>query len=344
VTLRAERSWLPTRFCIGEQGKVKSLRVTRYALTIGACAALLAGCGASQPPTGAPGVMPQSRAIVRQGDRGRSWMLPEARGRDLLYVSSSTYQYSDVYVYTFPGAKLVGGLVVGGYASGLCANDSGDVFVTGAYTVYEYRHAQAKRVAAISDPLGADSCSVNPTNGDLAVAGLGGLAVFRHGKGFQWHLGRLYSFNMNGDSSCAYDGSGNLFFGGTLSASSVLQQLFVELPHDGKRLENVTLNVKLTTPGNLAWDGKYLAVGDNGNLLIHRFAIRGRRGIQIGKLSLSGVQEVRQFWIQDRILIGPAFESNWLFGLWPYPAGGSATSSTLQDEASGATVSVAPSR
>ncbi|MGA7354005.1 MAG: hypothetical protein WBW76_01110 [Candidatus Cybelea sp.] len=315
-----------------------------YALTSCVAAAMLAGCGGSQPPLGAPRAMQQSRAIARDGDRGRSWMLPEARGRDLLYVSSSAYQYSDVYVYTFPGVKLVGGIVVGSNASGLCTNDSGDVFVTGAYTVYEYRHAQARRAAAISDPLGADSCSINPTNGDLAVAGIGGLAVFRHGKGFHWHLGRLYSFNMNGGSSCAYDGAGNLFFDGTLSASSSLQQLFVELPSDGKQLENVTLNVTLTTPGNLAWDGKYLAVGDKDNLLIHRFAIRGRRGTQIGKLSLSGMQEVRQFWIQGRILIGPAFESNWLFGLWPYPGGGSATSSTPQDEASGATVSVAARR
>lgn len=321
-----------------------TLALRQSALAIGAASALLAGCGGSQRPIGAPGAMPQSSAIAGHGDRGKSWMLPEARGRDLLYVSSSTYQYSDVYVYTFPEVKLVGGIVVGGYASGLCANDSGDVFVTGAYTVYEYRHAQARRAAAISDPLGADSCSVNPTNGDLAVAGIGGLAVFRHGKGFQWHLGRLYGFNMNGYSSCAYDATGNLFFDGTLSASSGLQQLFVELPSDGKQLENVTLNVKLTTPGNLTWDSKYLAVGDKGNLLIHRFAIRGRRGTQIGKLSLSGVQEVRQFWIQNGILIGPAFESNWLFGLWPYPGGGSATSSTPQDEASGATVSVAPSR
>lgn len=322
---------------------MRVLSFKRAAFSICAAAALT-GCGGSWPPIGAPGATPQDRATATFTYRGESWMLPEARGRDLLYVSSSTYQYSDVYVYTFPGVKLVGGIVVGGYASGLCANDSGDVFVTGAYTVYEYRHAQARRTAAISDPLGADSCSVNPTNGDLAVAGIGGLAVFRHGKGFQWHLGRLYSFNMNGYSSCAYDGAGNLFFDGTLSASSGSQQLFVELPSDEKQLKNVTLNVNLTTPGNLAWDGKYLAVGDKGNLLIHRFAIRGRRGTQIGKLSLGGVQEVRQFWIQDGILIGPAFESNWLFGLWPYPGGGSATSSTLQDEASGATVSVAPGR
>jgi hypothetical protein len=40
---------------------MKSLGLTRYALTIGASAALLAGCGGSQPPIGAPGVVPQRR-------------------------------------------------------------------------------------------------------------------------------------------------------------------------------------------------------------------------------------------------------------------------------------------
>jgi len=37
----------------------------RLALSISAAAALLAGCGGSQPPIGAPGVIPQSRAIAR---------------------------------------------------------------------------------------------------------------------------------------------------------------------------------------------------------------------------------------------------------------------------------------
>jgi hypothetical protein len=315
----------------------------RCKLSLGV-AALLAGCGGSQPPIGAAGVMAQASAIVAHTQHGRSWIRPEAKSKDLLYVSSSTYQYSDVYVYTFPELKLVGGIVVGTYASGLCSNEEGDVFVTNAYTVYEFRHAQARRVAAISDPLGAESCSVNPTNGDLAVAGMGGLAVFAHGKGSRWHLGRLYAYTLSGPSSCAYDSGGNLFFDATLGASSSSNQLFVELPNGGKQLENVTLNAKLTTPGNLAWDGKYLAVGDEDNLLIHRFAIKGRRGTQIGKLSLSGMQEVRQFWVQGGILIGPAYESGWLFALWPYPTGGSATKSAAQDEAWGATVSVAPSR
>jgi hypothetical protein len=37
---------------------MKSLEFSRYALTVGVVAALLAGCGGSQPPIGAPGAMP----------------------------------------------------------------------------------------------------------------------------------------------------------------------------------------------------------------------------------------------------------------------------------------------
>jgi hypothetical protein len=42
---------------------MKSLELNRYALAIGAAAALLAGCGGSQPPIAAPGVMVQNHAI-----------------------------------------------------------------------------------------------------------------------------------------------------------------------------------------------------------------------------------------------------------------------------------------
>lgn len=308
--------------------------IWRYAIG-SAVAVALVGC------RGTSGTMPQTSAIAMHVASGKSWMSPEAQGRDLLYISSSTYQYSIVYVYTFPGVKLVGGIVAGSYASGLCSNANGDVFVTDYYNVYEYRHGQARRVATIGDPLGAYSCSVNPTNGDLAVAGFGGLAVFHHEKRNQWHVARLYGLNLNGLPSCVYDGSGNLFLDGPLSSSSGSQQLFAELPSGEKQLENLTLNVKLPKPGNLAWDGRYLVVGDRGNVLLHRFAIRGRKGTQVGKLSLDGAQEVRQFWIQNGILIAPAFESNWLFGLWHYPDGGAAESVTEQDEAWGAAVSVA---
>jgi hypothetical protein len=46
---------------------MQSLEFSRFALSMGAAAALLAGCGGSQPPIGAPGVMLQSRAAFDLG-------------------------------------------------------------------------------------------------------------------------------------------------------------------------------------------------------------------------------------------------------------------------------------
>jgi hypothetical protein len=40
-----------------------------------------------QPPIGAPGAMPQGHAIATHAERGKSWMLPEAKTEDLLYAS-----------------------------------------------------------------------------------------------------------------------------------------------------------------------------------------------------------------------------------------------------------------
>jgi hypothetical protein len=59
-----------------EQGKMKSLDFSRCALSICAAAAMLAGCGGSQPPIGAPGAMAQTSAIATHAERGKSWMVP----------------------------------------------------------------------------------------------------------------------------------------------------------------------------------------------------------------------------------------------------------------------------
>jgi hypothetical protein len=48
---------------------------TRYGLGMCAMAALLAGCGGSQPP----GAMPQTSAVATHPERGTSWMLQTSR-------------------------------------------------------------------------------------------------------------------------------------------------------------------------------------------------------------------------------------------------------------------------
>jgi hypothetical protein len=81
---------------------MKRLELSRFALAFGAASALLAGCG-SQPPIGTPGAMLQSRATATHADHDGSWMLPDAKGRSLLYVSE---QYMGItFVYTIPKAS-----------------------------------------------------------------------------------------------------------------------------------------------------------------------------------------------------------------------------------------------
>jgi hypothetical protein len=62
--------------------------ISRYALSISA-AAMLAGCGGSQPPIGGVNTMPQSRAIAQHAARTKSWMALGLKQHDLLYVVSN---------------------------------------------------------------------------------------------------------------------------------------------------------------------------------------------------------------------------------------------------------------
>jgi hypothetical protein len=59
------------------------LGLGRSALCSCVAAAMLAGCGGSQPPISAPGAMQQSTPITTHADRPGSWMLPEAKDGDL---------------------------------------------------------------------------------------------------------------------------------------------------------------------------------------------------------------------------------------------------------------------
>ena len=51
---------------------MRTSRLSRHAPSIVLTSAMLAGCGGSQPPIGAPGTMPQSRAIGHDAERGGS--------------------------------------------------------------------------------------------------------------------------------------------------------------------------------------------------------------------------------------------------------------------------------
>src|SRR5579863_10312478 len=167
-------------------GKMSTPPLFRCATSLSA-AALVAACGGSQSPIGAPGAIPQTSAIAMHAERGKSWMLPEAKSSDLLYVAASPDgPNGSAYVYTYPQGRLVGTLTGFGVPRGECADSAGDVFIV-AYTnqsmssstIYEYAHGGTKPIAALSDPDVAVGCAVDPTTGDLAASG-DGVAIFKN--------------------------------------------------------------------------------------------------------------------------------------------------------------------
>jgi hypothetical protein len=74
--------------------------------------------------------------------------------------------------------------------------------------------------------------------------------------------------------------------------------------------------------------------------MIHRFAIKGTTGTQIGSLTLSHAKYIRQFWIQGDTLIGPDSYNRGV-GFWRYPQGGAPLKRLNANGGSGATVSLA---
>jgi hypothetical protein len=95
-------------------------------------------------------------------------MLPEAKSGVLLYVSKHT----NVVIYSYPSGKVIGKLRGFEYASGLCSDRRGDVWVTDSRKsqVSEYEYSGTKPIARLSDDDEPVGCAVDPRSGDIAVA------------------------------------------------------------------------------------------------------------------------------------------------------------------------------
>jgi hypothetical protein len=305
---------------------------------------MLAGCGP-------PAAMPQTSAFATRVDRGRSWMLPEAKNEDLLYVSG--IETGNVYVFTYPGGKLVGTLDASGLgfgpAFGLCTDAAGDVFMAMAegFTLFEYAHGGTSPVAQLEDsdqlPLG---CSVDRRTGNLAAADVtGNVAVFKNARGTP----TLYSdYDVSEFFFCTYDDRGNLFADGEDA-----QQNFklTELPKNGGTLRDITLDRSATAGFAIQWDGNDLAVQSaqtSASVTIDRVRVSGTTGKVVGETELNGSPNSSyvlyyQFWIQGRTLVEPD-DANSAVGFWKFPRGGDAKKTILNvgSDLSGVTVSLAP--
>jgi hypothetical protein len=291
-----------------------------------AVAASLAACSPAQDatqPTGAFASSPNAR--------GHSWMLPEARSENLLYIGDPGSGGVLVYSY-LPSLKFVGVLSEPPVPGGECVDAAQDVFVTDAsmssHVTYEYAHGGASPIAIVADPGGTPSaCSIDPITGDLAVASVrssgtthGKLAVYKGARGTP----KLYADASFSDMMfCGYDDAGNLFVDGIAPGSAFL---IAELPKGGKALAKVTLDQSILFPGGVQWDGKDLAVGDDRASFVYQFAMSGSNGKKVGATRLKVWPGLHQFFIDNGVLIDPAFlPSRGAVALYDYPAGGKPT-------------------
>ena len=138
---------------------MKVLGFTRYALTTCAAVALLAGCGGSQPPIGAPVAMPQSH---------------NQRAKSFLYVGNAFGSGSTFVVYLLGGSKPLRQIKRDWNVYAIAIDPWGDVYTTDD-RMPSWRpgssptHAAAARKALLAINDDADSPLAFDGSGNLYV-------------------------------------------------------------------------------------------------------------------------------------------------------------------------------
>lgn len=323
---------------------MKSVRLIKHALSLGVALALLTGCGGLQPPIGTPGAMPQSSVIATQAAHNTSWMAQDAKKENLLYTSDPGTDDVFVYAYLPASLKLVGVLTGFSDPGGECVDKAQDVFITNSgansYVIFKYAHGGTSPIAILGFPGGIPSgCSIDPTTGNLAVAG-GGVAIYKQAKGVPI---KYSNTTMARTVYCGYDNKGDLFVDGVTNNSKFA---FAGLFKSTSGFKSIPLNQSITLPGGVQWDGKYLAVGSNrAPSTIYRFEVRQGSGKRVGSVPLNDSKRVYQFFIDGKSVINPdhLLGRKGVVQFYSYPTGGHATR-TLRNvsEPDGAAVSLAP--
>jgi sugar lactone lactonase YvrE len=205
-----------------------SLNLGRYALLSCVAAAMLTGCGGSQPPIGAPGAMSQSPALQSlsaQRDRRGSWMVPGTIvGHSADYVVSGSLLYVANYLaYTVtvyhpnandpsPIATISDGL---NGPAGTCLDSQGTLYVTnepsdGAGWVSEYPLGKTKRSKVITSGIDSPAFCAVDAKGNLWLTNIGAPNATEYLYGSKTpHT--VITKDMVYPTGIAIDSSGNLY-------------------------------------------------------------------------------------------------------------------------------------
>lgn len=306
-----------------------SLFEGRFFCVLGAFAAL-GGCGVPQAMASPPGA-----SATAAHASGRSWMLGQAKNHKLLYISDPSS--NSVYVYIYPGGRLVGTLTGFNEPWGMCSDASGNVFIADVWNdrLVEYAHGGTTPVATLTDDNGhPTSCSFDPVTGNLAgvyyflndPSRSSEVAVYANEQGSP----QRYTGSQIGKSlwSCAYDDRGNLFVDGLYGLASISVGL-AELPKGGNTLIDISLGTHIAHLSSIQWTGKRLAIGDQGQsgstpATIFQLSLSGTNASKVGATQLVNSYGMQQFWV-ERHNVAAASESTSTAFVYAYPGGGMPT-------------------
>ena len=251
-----------------------------------------------------------------------SWVLPEARSQNLLYVSGNA---GFVYIFSFPKGKLVGTLTGFQEVSGVCADIAGNVWVANSadFDLIEYAHGGTLPIATLTDyesyPF---SCSVNRENGDLAVSNIfsikqgevGSIAVYpsatRTPKLYTDSKFLEYYFLAYGPERKIYfDGNG---YGSNFEMARLYRGAFTPIVISG---------ATIPSPGGVQYAEGSLTIGgadSSGDAIIYRIT---DQGVVTGGTTLLGAFGCMGYEIWKTYVI--CASSNGNVPIYKYPAGGS---------------------
>ena len=257
-------------------------------------------------------------------------MSPAAKTTAILYVSQIGGGNVDAFASsTWKPLGAIFGLV---QPFAMCVDVAQDVYVPDASThaVSEYAHGSFAPMRTLADHQGTPTgCAVDPKTGNLAIANFvgpsstnGSVIVYAAAKGSP----TKYTVpNLTNCSTVAYDDKSNLFVDGGQASVPGL----AELPAGKTAFKALHMNQAIAQAAGIAWDGKFLAYGDQGNHIIYQFAISGSNANVQGSTLLNGATSIFQFWLSGASAKHPqatsvtATEPNGnAIGKWDYPAGG----------------------
>jgi hypothetical protein len=293
----------------GNRSIVNSWSLSRGAFGACAAVALLAGCGEAETPrVGLPAVKAQSTT------------LPGSFSGALIYAGGDEASY----VFSFPAGKLVANIA--GTSFGTCSDRNGDVFFTRVKRIVEYAHGGTTPIATFKAPGTAYSCSVDPTNGNLAavvfcIAKCGQEVVVFPARGSP----RRYHVALKSLLYCAYDDNGDLFVDGYNGTQFGL----AELAKGRRAFASIALKQPIEFAEQIQWDGKDLAIETRVNPVIFRIGISGLTARVVGRTHLNRVGDrATQSWIANgkiAVPTGPRSKRAIEILFWDYPAGGNPT-------------------